>query len=476
MPAWPRSWGAWGAWGAWGGWLPALGLMARRGFARVTPEPFAVAVILTLLVIIASAVRLGATPAALADTLALWQRPGGLWSLLAFGMQMSLMLVLGSALADAPPIRRGLLRLARASGGPRRLVGLTAWLSCTLALINWPFGLVCGAVFARSAGQEAARRGWRLHYPLLCAAGYAGMMLWHGGLSGTAPLKATTLADLSEVLGPTLAAQVGPVPLTDTLLGGLNLWVTGGLWLLAPLLFMAMTPQGDADPHAAAAPSDPPPVLEDSDLAPTGWLDRVERSRLVTWLLAAPLAAALGLYVRQHGLATLDLNTVNLGLWLLALVLHGRPDRFLRACEAGVRACTGIILLFPLYGGIMGMLAGSGLSAMFAARFAEASASVFTLVTFLSAGALNLVIPSGGGQWAVQGPVVMAAALARDVPPAHAILAVAYGDQWTNMLQPFWAAPLLAITGVRARDITGYCALWLLAGGLWIALCLLLHA
>ena len=155
-------------------WLPALGVAARRGFHRVTPEPFAIAVLLTFVVLIASAVQLGGTPEALGQTLTLWQRPGGLWSLLGFGMQMSVMLVLGSALADAPSIRGALHGLARACGGPRRLVGVTALLSCTLALINWPFGLVCGAVFARSGGQEAARRGWRLHYPLLCAAGYSG--------------------------------------------------------------------------------------------------------------------------------------------------------------------------------------------------------------------------------------------------------------------------------------------------------------
>lgn len=456
--------------------LVALGLAARRGFARLTPEPFTIAVLLTALVLIASVVRLGGTADALVDTLALWHRPGGLWSLLAFAMQMSLMLVLGSVLAEAPVIRGALHRLARASGGPRRLVGLTALLSCTLALINWPFGLVCGAVFARSGGQEAARRGWRLHYPLLCAAGYSGMMVWHGGLSGTAPLKATTMTDLREVLGPTLADQVGPIALTESLFGGLNLCVTGGLWLLAPLLFMAMTPRDGADPAPAAAPAAVPEDMSAEPGADAGWLDRLERARWVTWLLALPLVGAFAVHVRAEGLATLDLNTVNLGLWLLGLVLHGRPDRFLRACDAGVRACTGIILLFPLYGGIMGMLGGSGLSAALAGAFAEASAGVFTLVTFLSAGLLNLFIPSGGGQWAVQGPVVMAAALARDVPPAHAMLAIAYGDQWTNMLQPFWAAPLLAITGVRARDITGYCALWLLAGGLWISACLLAFA
>lgn len=459
------------------GWLAGLGIAARRGFARLTPEPFAVAVILSALVLALACVALGGDGEALRRTLGLWRGGAGLWSLLGFGMQICVMLVLGSALAEAPVVRGGLAWLARASGGPRRLVGLTALLSCTLALINWPFGLICGAVFARSAGQEAARRGWRVHYPLLCAAGYAGMMVWHGGLSGTAPLKATTLADLREVLGPALAAEIGPIALTDSLLGGLNRWVTGGLWLLAPLLFMAMTPRAGADPEAAAAPAGAEPGPPE-DLAPgTGsWLDRIERARALTWLLALPLAGALALQLRAGGLATLDLNTVNLGLWLLALVLHGRPDRFVRACEAGVRACAGVILLFPLYGGIMGMLTGSGLSAALSARFAEAGAGVFTLVTFLSAGLLNLVIPSGGGQWAVQGPVVMAAAQAQGVAPADALMAIAYGDQWTNMLQPFWAAPLLAITGVRARDITGYCALWMLAGGLWIAACLLARA
>ncbi len=453
-------------------WLPALGVAARRGFGRVTPEPFAIAVALSAVVLVASAVHLGGTADALSKTVTLWR--GGLWSLLAFAMQASLMLVLGSALADAPVIRHGLVRLAGFARGPRGLVGLTALVACTLALFNWSFGLVCGALFARTAGRTAAARGWSLHYPLLCAAGYAGMMVWHGGLSGTAPLKAATMTDQIEVLGPELAARVGPIPLEASLFGSLNLWVTLGLWLLAPLLFMALTPRDGSDPAPDPAPALDEPVPEDSP--PTGWLERLERSRTITWLLALPLVGALVLSLRGAGLAAIDLNMVNLGLWVLALILHGRPDRFVRACDAGVRACTGVMLLFPLYGGIMGMLGGSGLSRALSAEFAAAGTGVFTLVTFLSAGLLNLVIPSGGGQWAVQGPVVMAAALAREVPPADAMLAIAYGDQWTNMLQPFWAAPLLAITGVRARDIVGYCALWLAVGGAWIAACLLAHA
>lgn len=453
-------------------WLPALGVAARRGFGRVTPEPFAIAVALSVLVLIASAAHLGGTAEAAVQTVTLWR--GGLWSLLAFAMQMSLMLLLGTVLAEVPAIRGGLVRLAETARGPRALVGMTALVSCTLALINWSFGLVCGAVFARTAGRVAKARGWSLHYPLVCAAGYAGMMVWHGGLSGTAPLKVTTMPDLIEVLGPEVAAQVGPIPLQASLFGSLNLWVTLGLWVLAPLLFMALTPRDGSDPAPMAAPAEHGPVPEDRSEEER--LGRLERARWISWLLALALGAALVLSLRGAGLAAIDLNTVNLGLWLLALVLHGRPDRFLRACDAGVRACTGVILLFPLYGGIMGVLGGSGLSRALSAEFAAAGAGVFTLVTFLSAGLLNLCIPSGGGQWAVQGPVVMTAALANGAPPADAVLAIAYGDQWTNMLQPFWAAPLLAITGVRARDIVGYCALWLVVGGLWISGCLLAHA
>ncbi|HRI09005.1 MAG TPA: TIGR00366 family protein, partial [Nannocystaceae bacterium] len=186
------------------------------------------------------------------------------------------------------------------------------------------------------------------------------------------------------------------------------------------------------------------------------------------------LAAALAVFLAGHGVSELDLNTVNLGLWTAAMILHGRPHRFLAACEAGIRGAAGIFLLFPLYAGIMGLLAASGLSQALAAAFADVPARLFAVVTFLAAGLVNLFVPSGGGQWAIQGPILMESALARGVDPATAMMAMAYGDQWTNMLQPFWAVPLLAITGVRARDIVGYCVLWMALGGLWIAAVLLL--
>jgi short-chain fatty acids transporter len=118
----------------------------------------------------------------------------------------------------------------------------------------------------------------------------------------------------------------------------------------------------------------------------------------------------------------------------------------------------------------MAVMAASGLSGRLTAIVSAAGPDLLAPLTFLSAGLLNLLVPSGGGQWAVQGPIIMEAARATGLAPGTVLMAMAYGDQWTNMLQPFWALPLLAVTGVRARDIVGYTVVWMLLGGAWIVL------
>ncbi|MEM6991697.1 MAG: TIGR00366 family protein [Myxococcota bacterium] len=445
--------------------LPRLGLVARRGFSRLVPDPLVIAIVLTALVFVGA---LGSGRGAV-DVLGDWGGGKGLWALLKFTMQMCTMLVLGGALAAAPGVRRAIAAAAGAARSPRGLVGLTAAASIALALLNWSLCVVGGALFARIAGSVAKRRGWTVHYPLLCAAGYSGMMVWHGGLSGSAPLKSTTAADMAEVLGETLASQAGVVPLSESVFGSLNLLVSLGLLVLGPLLFMALTPAQGDDPEASAAPDDPPPEASPLE-APSaeGRLERFERSGVHVWLLASATAAALALSLSRSGVAGLDFNTVNLALWCLALLAHGRLDRFVAACEGAISGCTGIVIQFPLYAGIMGVMAGSGLSTALSKLFVAAGQGAFTTVAFLAAGLLNLFVPSGGGQWAVQGPILVQGALELGLPVSDVLMAMAYGDQWTNMLQPFWALPLLAITGVRARDIVGYASLWMAFGGAWI--------
>ncbi|PRP90992.1 Short-chain fatty acids transporter [Enhygromyxa salina] len=462
--------------------LARLGLASRRGFGRVTPDPFVVAVALSVLVLIVAVVAgdwpggagAGGPFARIGAAIDAWGN-SGLWKLLGFAMQMVMMLVLGTALAEAPVVRQGIARLARVAPSPRVLVAITAVVSIGLGLLSWSLSLIGGAILAREGGRQAKLRGWQLHYPILCAAAYSGLMCWHGGLSGTAPLKATTKADMVEVLGEELAAQVGTISLEHTLLSPLNLFVSGGLLVLGPLLFALLTPREGQDP----APEPQPDAMAADDLdaesvdrepPPTDPLERIERSTFVVWALAFPLLAALILKLARQGFASLDINTVNLALWVLALLLHGRPQRFLAACAKGIQSCTGIVLQFPLYAGIMAVMAASGLSARLTALVSSAGPGLLAPLTFMTAGLLNLLVPSGGGQWVVQGPIIMEAALATGTDAGQVLMAMAYGDQWTNMLQPFWALPLLAVTGVRARDIVGYTVLWMAAGGVWMLL------
>ncbi|PRQ09748.1 TIGR00366 family protein [Enhygromyxa salina] len=456
--------------------LARLGLASRRGFGRVTPDPFVLAVGLSLLVLVAAIVAGDWPGAPGTDRLALRISAGleawggtGLWKLLGFAMQMVMMLVLGSALAEAPVVRRGIAKLARLASSPRVLVAVTALVSIALGLLSWSLSLIGGAILAREGGRQAKLRGWQLHYPIVCAAAYSGLMVWHGGLSGTAPLKATTKKDMVEVLGKDLAAEVGTISLEHTLFSPLNLFVSVGLLVLGPLLFAALTPRDGEDPAPAPQSDELAGAALDAEptwAPPADTLERIERSPVVVWALAFPLLAALVAGIARKGVASIDLDTVNLALWVLALLLHGRPHLFLAACAKGLRCCTGIVLQFPLYAGIMAVMAASGLSAQLTKLVSAAGPSLLAPVTFLSAGLLNLLVPSGGGQWAVQGPIIMQAALETGVDAGHVLMAMAYGDQWTNMLQPFWALPLLAVTGVRARDIVGYTALWMVAGGI----------
>ena len=217
----------------------------------------------------------------------------------------------------------------------------------------------------------------------------------------------------------------------------------------------------------SSSPSDPPGPIP-------AFLDR---SPIVVWCVALPAFVWLALRFADRGLAALDLNTANLAFLALGLILHNSASRYAGAVEEGARGCAGIILQFPLYAGILGMIRGSGLGAAVSGAFASAaggSEPLLRVMTFLSAGLVNLFVPSGGGQWAVQAPIALQSGADAGAHPGAMVMAVAYGDQWTNMLQPFWALPLLAITGAKARDIVGYTAIALVAAGAWICLCLIL--
>jgi short-chain fatty acids transporter len=441
--------------------IATLGRALSNFAGRYVPDPFAIAVLLTLVTFIVAGVATEHGPAAL---LGFWggrlsgdtvlPAEMGFWRLLGFGMQMCLILVTGYALASAPAVRRVIHALAEAPKTPARAIALTALVAMAAALINWGLGLIVGALLARDVGRSAARRGLPVHYPLVGAAGYAGLMVWHGGLSGTAPFKVTQAKDLQELLGRT---DITPIGLDQTVFSALNLTVCLSLLVVVPLVLIRMQPRDPAERTPFAGDLDPePPAQPPADATPA---ERLGHSRVLAWLAGLGALAYLYLYLSRIGLDRADLNAINLFFLALGLVLHGSPRAYADAISEAATGCAGIILQFPFYAGIMGLMAASGLMTLLAEGFAgAANETTFAPLTFLSAGLVNLFVPSGGGQWAVQGPVVVQSADALGVPISKAILAFAYGDGWTNMLQPFWALPLLAITGLRAQQLIGYTA------------------
>jgi short-chain fatty acids transporter len=245
---------------------------------------------------------------------------------------------------------------------------------------------------------------------------------------------------------------------------------------IIPALCAALAPRGDEPSESLTDYLGPSPEEKaEPDIAKVTWPERIEASPITCSLIVVPLGAAFIVWLRDVGIEELDPNALNLLFLTLGLALHGSLARYRLAVADAVRGTSGIILQFPFYAGIMGVMRGTGLGATFASAVTSAaSPQSYGVLTMLSAGVINLFVPSGGGQWAVQGPIAVEASEALGVPLAEAVMAVAYGDQLTNMLQPFWALPLLAITGVRARDMIGYTAIVMIAGGIWMATVMLL--
>ena len=422
-----------------------------RVFDRYLPDPLILVLIITLIVFAAGMIFQGHGPVAM---LGFWQ--DGFWNLLSFAMQMALMLVTGFTVAKTPLFMNLVSRIATVARTPIRAVIMVAFVSLIVTWFNWGIGLVVGAILAR----EMARRVDGVDYRLLVASAYAGFIIWHAGLSAAAPLVVATP-------GHFLEEQIGIISTGETIFSPLNLIICAVILVLLPVVcgFMMrglknpVTVKAEqlADESATA-------TAADEETRPA---ERLEQSKWLAWISAALGFAAVITYAVGGG--GLNLNIVIFVLIFLGLALHGSPKRYLETLDEAVRGVAGVLIQFPFYAGIMGMMKASGLAALMASGFVSiSSAHTLPLVSFLSAGFINIFIPSGGGQWAVQGPILMEAAQSLNADIGDVITGFAWGDAWTNMIQPFWALPALAIAGLKARDIMGFCVVIMLVTGVAI--------
>ena len=367
-------------------------------------------------------------------------------------------------------------RAAAVPRTPAQAYAFVCLCAAVASLITWGLGLVVAAMLSIEVARSGRERGLRLHYPLLVASGYSGFVVWHMGYSGSGPLAAATPGSFVE-------EQTGAlIPVSETIFAPWNLIailvtvvaVTGAMALMAPKgndevielprdARLSTVDDVDADSDSVVATGDHTTPAE-----------RVDRSRVVTTAIGVFLLAYLVTYFAQEGfLLTLDI--VNWTFLCLVMLMVRSPQELGGLVADAARNVGDILLQFPLYAGILGIMTVTGLIGIFADFFVSISTEqTLGLWSFLAGGVVNMFVPSGGGQFAVQAPIFLDAASQLGVDPAVVVMGIAYGDQWTNMIQPFWALPLLAIARLRIRDVMGFTTVTLIVSGVVFGVTMLL--
>jgi len=428
------------------------------------PSPLSIAIILTIIVFTVTCFTVTPTEnqTIVAKVFSIWEQ--GVWNSggMVFLVQMMLMLILGHAIALTPVIDKVILSLVGVTKSPQKMVWLVCFITLLVAWINWGLGLIFGAIFCRKIGEYAQLHQIKINYALIGAAGYSGLMFFHGGLSGSALVKVAEKGHLSALARSKWSNLPNSIGFDETVFSGANLLICLLVLIIIPIVLMRLgktnlnIPSGLLIVKEKSNDVKPEFAAEKLDLA--SWFGVVIGASIL-------LGVVYQFIITTTGWAFITPNTINLSLLGCALLLHKSIASFSRAIDSAITDGAGILIQFPLYFGIMGLMSGGNLIEYIANFFVGfSSADSFPIWAFISAGLVNMFVPSGGGQWMVQGPIIIDACMQLGIPLKKGIMALAYGDQITNMLQPFWALPLLGITKLKAQQILPYTLIMLLVG------------
>jgi short-chain fatty acids transporter len=420
-----------------------------RVFEYAIPDPYIFAVGLTLVTAILAFIF---APHRLpSDVLGAWYK--GIFDILQFALQMILILVTGYALASSTPIARALEWLASRPRTTKGAVSLTIVVSALACWLNWGFGLVVAGLLAR----EIARR-MRIDFGWLVAGAYSGFLIWASGLSSSIALAQATPGSKLNIV-QTLTGHV--LPIGSTIFTAFNLIPCAVLLVVLPLLFRALEPADKV--YASYAPAvdkchaEPVEAPPSTSRSPQKTLaDALENA----WILNVILGVAgLGYILWNWFTAgfSLDINSVIFIFLCAGLLLHWRPIAYVAAVNDAARVTGPLIIQYPIYGGIMGIMTTTGLAGVIAQWFdAFATGATLPFWSYVSSIIISLFVPSGGGHWAVQGPFAVPAAVKLHASLPATAMGVAIGEQVANMVQPFWVLPILAIAGVGLRRVMAF--------------------
>ncbi|BFM15115.1 TIGR00366 family protein [Maricurvus nonylphenolicus] len=428
---------------------------------RYYPDAFVFAILITVLTFILSITLTDATA-----TTALMSWGDGLPALLKFAAQLSLTLLAAHALAHTDVVHGLLERLGNIPKSASAAYALVAFTAGVGSLIAWSLGLIVGVTLARHVAIHCANRGIKIHYPLLVASAYAGFVIWHMGYSSSAALFVATP-------GHSLEAVMGVMPITETVFslenGIIALIALLAITIVCPLMHPDKKDIIEIRSELLKQESTLEPQQRNETVA-----QKLENMRALSIAMGLALAAYMTASFAEKGFF-LTLDIVNWSFVSAGLLLARSPLHYMKLIQNAGATIGPIIIQYPFYAGALGIMSGTGLVTVISDWFTSFStAETLGLNAFLSAGLINMFIPSGGGQWAIQGPIFIEAAQALGVDHSIIVMAVAYGDQWSNMIQPFWTIPLLAIAGLHLRQVMGYTVMIFLVTGIIFATSLLI--
>ena len=436
------------------------GLVARAALRltawteRWVPDAFIFALLATLIVFVAALVWTPSSPLQVIDA---WGN--GFWDLIAFTLQMSLVIITGHVLASSAPIGRMIRVIASWPTTPRGAVALVTFFAMFSSWFNWGFSLIFSAVLARAV----ARRVSGVDYRALAAASMLGLgSIWAQGLSGSAALQMATPGALQPQIRKIVAAggivPGGIIPFRDTIF----LWqslvsvaiemliVTLVMWLATPPASKARTAT-DLGVDLDARESDAGPTLSRAE--------GLEHSAFLSMVIAVFGAIYLVRYFNRapEPLNAITINILNFAFLMVGVMLHQTPARLMHAVQNAVPAVWGVVLQFPFYAGIAAIITTTHLNERLAGAFVGISTAYsFPAIVAIYSAVLGVFVPSGGSKWVIEAPYVIAAAHELKVHLGWVVASYDLGEAIANLLQPFWMLPTLAMLGLRARDVMGY--------------------
>jgi short-chain fatty acids transporter len=440
--------------------LSNIALRLTKWTTKWIPDSFIFAIILTLIALVLGIVFARETPQSMVIA---WGQ--GFWVLLTFAMQMVLILVTGYVLAASPPVYRFIRWVASIPKGSKGALALLAFFSLLTAYINWGFSLIFSAILAR----EIASRIKGVDYRALAATAYLGLgSVWHQGLSASAPLLMATPGSMPAALEKTY----GIIPVTKTIFLWQDIIIVFVISIIAIITAYLYTPRSSSYNITLETSKELEALMAYKKPEIMTPAERLMHSPVLSIIIGLMGIGWLGWYFSTSGgLAAINLNVVNFTFLMLGILLHMTPARFLTAVKEATKASYGVIIQFPFYAGIFGMMQYTKLAKVITDFFLLFSTKEnYPLIVFWYSSLINMFVPSGGSKWLIEAPYILAAGKQLNSNLGWVVISYGWGDSWTNLIQPFWALPLLGLMRLEFKEIMGYTTVMLIITGIALSI------